>query len=98
MLENKQYEVRTNTSLFQRRLIVKCMGKKEWIEQFCSYIARMFPPERIAFSPIFRSDKKKANYEYFCYINVIHKPTPNLKKKVELEKDSEGIPLEEEEG
>ena len=85
--------IKTNTELFRDRLIVKCMGKKEWIEHFCSYIYRLFPPEKITFSQIL---KDKHRDQYFCFVNILYdKPTLNLKKKTELEKDNEGIPLEE---
>ena len=73
--------LKTNTELFRERLIVKCMGKKEWIEHFCTYINRLFAPEKITFTPILK-DKHKD--QYFCFINIIYdKPIPNLKEKAE---------------
>ena len=81
MVEEKEYQVKTNTYLFQNRLLVKCMGKKEWIEKFCSYIARVFPPEKIVFSPILE-DRGSHGYEYFCFINVLM--SLDAKRKADL--------------
>ena len=87
--------VKPNTELFRERLIVKLMGKKKaWIEHFCSYIHRLFPPEKITFTPILRDKHKEG---YFCFVNILYdRSNPNLKKRAELEKDSAGLPFEEE--
>jgi hypothetical protein len=68
MSEQKKV-IKMNSIIFQRRLIVKVMGKRAWVEKFCSYISRLFPPERIAFSEIL--DDRDKRYEAFCFINII---------------------------
>jgi hypothetical protein len=70
MVEQKEKIIKTNPIIFQRRLIVKVMGKREWIEKFCSYVSRLFPPERITFSEIL-NDRDRRGYEAFCFINII---------------------------
>lgn len=75
----KQEETKTNLSvktrplLFRKRLVIKCMGKKEWIEKFCSYISRLFPSHKITFTPILANKyrKDKSDYESYCFINII---------------------------
>jgi len=86
---------KTTYTIFHQRLVIKCMGKKEWIEKFCSYIARAFTPERITFSPIY-NNRGRADYECFCFINLLMDATNNTKDIVRKLEPPEEPPLDKE--
>jgi hypothetical protein len=71
------------------------MGKKEWIEKFCSYIARAFPPERITFSPIY-NNKGRADYECFAFVNILMAENTSARDIVRSLEPPEEPPLDKE--
>jgi hypothetical protein len=55
---------------YRKRLIIKVMGKQRWVEKFCDYISRIFPKDKLTFTPIL-DDKGRHGYQSFCFINII---------------------------
>ena len=60
---------------FHDRLVVKLLGRAEWITRFIYDVQKLYPAERMNFSPIL---KNKDADGYHCFINLImDKPSPN---------------------
>jgi len=74
-------------------ITVKVTAKAEQIYEFYSQLQTIYPPESMSISKLLKN-MHDPNYHAFCTIRL---PALNIKKKAELE-DSDGIPVEEEEG
>lgn len=53
---------------FCDRLVVKLIGKTEWIQRFISDIQKLYPADRITLSPILRN---KDTDGFHCFVNIL---------------------------
>ena len=58
---------------FNDRLVVKLIGKPEWIERFIILLRRIYSPEYMNFSPILRN--RGSEDSYHCFVNILMEDT-----------------------
>ena len=64
---------------FNDRLVVKLIGKPEWIQRFIKLLQRLYTPEYLNFSPILKN--RGSEDSYHCFINILMKPTGGSKEQ-----------------
>lgn len=74
-------------------ITIKITAKAELIYQVLSHLQEQYPHESMSVSKMLKN-MHDPDYHVFCTIRLPTK-TLNVKEKLELEKDSEGLPLEE---
>jgi len=61
---------------FNDRLVVKLIGKPEWIQRFIILLRKIYSPEYMNFSPILKN--RGSEDTYHCFVNILmDNPSPN---------------------
>jgi hypothetical protein len=79
MNEKEQFEYS-----FEDRLVIKLIGKLEAIQRHIILLKRIYPPERLNFSPIL---KNRGADGFHCFINILMEPGKNDAVEVKKEKE-----------
>jgi len=58
---------------FEDRLVVKLIGKAEWIKRHIILLRRLYSAEQMNYSPILKN--RGEDNTYHCFVNILMKPT-----------------------